>query len=1271
MSGGISLGGEAASSAISKGIIRGNPKFNLPDILGRDEQYLQGIDAQADLSKSFSEHIIQLSSSPIREKWSRDRVIEEIQAIAKGIKEGNPAIREGKTIEQLSSRYIQGNYLKLFWAADYYFLSWATAVIKAGIPYFEKVVKNLNWVKLRKALPPENISLTHPDKFVKADVDSLLKHIQFGVSVLKNIRANKDERESITEKVEQEALERVERILSRNGNRGTVRRLIDLVLGLSGPAKALTLNELESYLVNFLDNRITQDKSQDMAVRLALNPKDEVVLIHGPAGAGKTAVIAEISRQFAGQGKRVLITTYTNEALDNALDAIVKMDETTPVARAASKAESITKDTRRPEIVHSPSDLNRFMREQGSQGPIVGATHIGLETVWGLRETEIEFDVVIFDEASQTSLPAGLVALLRAKEKAIFVGDHKQLPCVGLDNKDRERVINLFPYERHKEVKKEIDEIFVNSLFDSLINKAVFSRVMLTTNYRSHWAIVKLISELFYEDRLAAERQDEVVRSDTFKVIDTSKEEDHKEDPIGYSYRNKKEAGIVVGEVKRLLQEGVLPAEIGVISFYKVQVDYLKKKIREEVGDEISREIQVATVDSFQGKEKGAIILSATRSNDFAGVGFLNDKRRLNVALSRAKDRFILIGDMATLTKQSNSNSVAHIFKRIGEYTEELKVNGSSPIFEAGQGVSSAVSKENDLGQCVTADTLLPIISTKETPNSKSLPAKSGSRLASLSGKITNKSQFQNSNGLTPLTIGAERSRSANDQKIELKPIIDVKPGDYVFSLNEATQTIEPHRINGLLDMGVKPVYKLTTASGRSIKTTENHPYLTRKGWIKVSELKAGDEVAVARDDSSAAVGVFAGVDPLNNNAVSFNIKTDTVFSNPKSMSGWRQVNQWPCKRQGVSSGNIQLNLFNDSFLQLDSQIIEFPCPGRSELNFFRHWLNQDSPSPCLIFSKGTKPSLSASLIPFLSLAANLGFIGRCDSMASISQPTGLRKTYSLVETFSSYLASKAQRRSHRAYVSNIKYLGEPFLSTTTAALKASGADVLSSLGIDANFPNGSNLTSSFIESFINDLGFILISSLKQLKYNTPYFSLSRLFSMPEAEAAQGTDTITPESGILWDKIVSIEPLGAEHVYDIEVEGTHNFVANGIIAHNTYVGVESASPISKPPQGLPEELSNYAEGLYSRIRALSREELQAFQLKDNSVIPSIAGMRLNLGYYLSGLVAAYPRSGRSVDGAAVRALIDLKDPSNALLMVYHQGGLFFQSIGKYKNRFAY
>ena len=181
--------------------------------------------------------------------------------------------------------------------------------------------------------------------------------------------------------------------------------------------------------------------------------------------------------------------------------------------------------------------------------------------------------------------------------------------------------------------------------------------------------------------RLAAERQDVVLAPDTFKVIDTNSGEKllKGETDMYPSYINEEEAKLVAKECKKLLDKDIPPEEIGVISFYRAQTEYIQKLLREFLGIKLSEKIQVDTVDAFQGREKTAIILSVTRSNPQADVGFLNDQRRLNVALSRAKDKLIIIGDFFTLCRSSSNNTVSHIFKKILDYAEELKMqNGNN-----------------------------------------------------------------------------------------------------------------------------------------------------------------------------------------------------------------------------------------------------------------------------------------------------------------------------------------------------------------------------------------------------------------------------------------------------------------------------------------------------------------------------------------------------------------------------------------------------------------
>ncbi|MBI4398070.1 MAG: hypothetical protein HY586_02985, partial [Candidatus Omnitrophica bacterium] len=151
----------------------------------------------------------------------------------------------------------------------------------------------------------------------------------------------------------------------------------------------------------------------------------------------------------------------------------------------------------------------------------------------------------------------------------------------------------------------------------------------------------------------------------------------------------------------------------------------------------------------------------------------------------------------------------------------------SLPEIISFQGAS--LGAKNPIGLCVTGDTLLPVI--QHTPSLRATPLARG-------------------DFYSPLERGGAAGDGVCD--IQLIPIRNVRAGDEVLSLNEATQEVEPHRINALLDMGVKPVYRLRTASGRSIKTTANHPYLVHRSksnvWVKVSGLRVGEQIAVPKE---------------------------------------------------------------------------------------------------------------------------------------------------------------------------------------------------------------------------------------------------------------------------------------------------------------------------------------------------------------------------------------------------------------------------------------
>ncbi len=132
-------------------------------------------------------------------------------------------------------------------------------------------------------------------------------------------------------------------------------------------------------------------------------------------------------------------------------------------------------------------------------------------------------------------------------------------------------------------------------------------------------------------------------------------------EPEGDSRFNQLEAELVIKKVQALLDAGLDPAALAVISPYSAQVRLLREKLRQT-------EIEIDSVDGFQGREKEAIILSLVRSNPDGEIGFLEDIRRTNVALTRARRKLIVIGDSATITAHPFYNRMVSYFDSIGAY---------------------------------------------------------------------------------------------------------------------------------------------------------------------------------------------------------------------------------------------------------------------------------------------------------------------------------------------------------------------------------------------------------------------------------------------------------------------------------------------------------------------------------------------------------------------------------------------------------------------------
>jgi len=273
-----------------------------------------------------------------------------------------------------------------------------------------------------------------------------------------------------------------------------------------------------------------------------------------------------------------------------------------------------------------------------SSARVVCATLTGLDR--DLLDSQ-HFDWCIMDEASQAT-EAAAWSPLQIVDRLVLAGDHFQLPPTVISAQAAAEGFNVSLLERLIELPgQDIARL-------------------LTVQYRMHQDIMKFSSQEFYKDSLIA---DESVRAHLLRdlpglaaneltgtaihFIDTAGASyDESREPDGDSLFNLSEADRVVEKVQALLEAGLSAAEIAVISPYSAQVRLLRERLPQS-------ELEVDSVDGFQGREKEAVIVSLVRSNRAGEIGFLEDVRRMNVALTRARRKLIVIGDSATITSHA------------------------------------------------------------------------------------------------------------------------------------------------------------------------------------------------------------------------------------------------------------------------------------------------------------------------------------------------------------------------------------------------------------------------------------------------------------------------------------------------------------------------------------------------------------------------------------------------------------------------------------------
>ncbi|KAK1326759.1 hypothetical protein QJS10_CPA01g02863 [Acorus calamus] len=422
--------------------------------------------------------------------------------------------------------------------------------------------------------------------------------------------------------------------------------------------------------------------SQVFAVKSVL--QKPVSLIQGPPGTGKTVTSAAIVYHMAKQGQgQVLVCAPSNVAVDQLAEKIsatgLKVVRLCAKSREAvsSPVEHLTLhyqvrhlDTSEKSELHklqllkdeqgelSSSDEKKYKalkrateREISQSADVICCTCVGAGDP---RLANFRYRQVLIDESTQATEPECLIPLVLGVKQVVLIGDHCQLGPVIM-------------------CKKAARAGLAQSLFERLVLLGV-KPFRLQVQYRMHPSLSEFPSNSFYEGTLQNgvtinERQSTgidfpwpVPNHPMFFYVQMGQEEIS---ASGTSYLNRTEASNVEKIVTTFLRSGVIPSQIGVITPYEGQRAYIVNYMSRNgaLRQQLYKEIEVASVDSFQGREKDYIILSCVRSNEHQGIGFLNDPRRLNVALTRARYGIVILGNPKVLSKQLLWNSLLTHYK--------------------------------------------------------------------------------------------------------------------------------------------------------------------------------------------------------------------------------------------------------------------------------------------------------------------------------------------------------------------------------------------------------------------------------------------------------------------------------------------------------------------------------------------------------------------------------------------------------------------------------
>ncbi|GAB3423010.1 ATPase, T2SS/T4P/T4SS family [Niabella aquatica] len=458
------------------------------------------------------------------------------------------------------------------------------------------------------------------------------------------------------------------------------KRLFQLFEKLHGSKQAVAISSIRYNNLSFYNKHLNQSQQQAVA---AIAQNQELIIVHGPPGTGKTTTLIEAIRQLTANNEKILLSAPSNAAVDNICKGLLhtgvkllrvgntgKTDEAvlpyTPEGRLSQskmqkdirqlklraeefrrmalkykrnfgKAEREQRHLLLKEVKNIRGEIKQLQQYNEeklyAEAQVIAGTPVGL---YDAGVEKITFSHLIIDEAGQCIEPLAW-CIFPFAPRVVLAGDHWQLPPTVLSTAAIKAGLN-------------------RSVLEIAIEHA--TRVyLLNTQYRMRPLIAGFSNQYFYNGLLQSAAH--LVNSGThLTFIDTAGSgfnETH--GPDGVSLQNEGELYIMK---QLLLNEAFIPENTAFISPYAGQV-LLSKEI-------LPGGIRTSTIDSFQGQEKPVILLSLVRSNEEGQIGFLKDYRRMNVAITRAREHLIVIGDSATIGADSFYQSFLNYVEQQGTY---------------------------------------------------------------------------------------------------------------------------------------------------------------------------------------------------------------------------------------------------------------------------------------------------------------------------------------------------------------------------------------------------------------------------------------------------------------------------------------------------------------------------------------------------------------------------------------------------------------------------